>query len=151
MEKWGRDENTGTSLKNSDCKRERSCWVSNTHSWLPSRPRNKVKTEKHQHPSSIPISEVEFNLAQWWGILLPMQGMRVWSLVQEDPTHHRATKPIHHNSRAHVPQPLSLSPGACAPQQERPLQWEPHAPQLLAERSPSSLQLERGQQPKVNK
>ena len=30
-------------------------------------------------------------------ICLPMQGTRVQSLVQEDPTYHGATKPVHHN------------------------------------------------------
>ena len=36
-------------------------------------------------------------VAQWLRIRLPMQGTRVRSLVQEDPTCHRATKPVHHN------------------------------------------------------
>ena len=52
-------------------------------------------------------------------------------------------------SRAREPQPLSLctvatevrAPGACAPQQEKPLQQEARVPQL--ERSPCSSQLER--------
>ena len=52
-------------------------------------------------------------------------------------------------SRAWEPQPLSLctvatearAPGACAPQQEKPLQQEAQVPQL--ERSPRSSQLER--------
>ena len=36
-------------------------------------------------------------VVQWLRIHLPMQGTRVWSLVWEDPTCHRATKPVHHN------------------------------------------------------
>ena len=36
-------------------------------------------------------------VAQWLGILLPMQGTRVRALVQEDPTCGGATKPVHHN------------------------------------------------------
>ena len=36
-------------------------------------------------------------VAQWLRIHLPMQGTRVQSLVQEDPTCHGATKPVHHN------------------------------------------------------
>ena len=61
-----------------------------------------------------------------------MQETQVWSLVQEDPTCHGATKP-------HVPHLLSLHSKACALQQEKPLQWEaceqqlensPHLPQL---------------------
>ena len=57
------------------------------------------------------------------GILLPMQGTRVRSLVLEDSTCHRATKTLE-------PQLLSLRattteagvPRACALQQEKPLQ-----------------------------
>ena len=45
-------------------------------------------------------------VAQWLRICLPMQGTRVWSLVQEDPTCHGATKPTCHNYWAHVPQLL---------------------------------------------
>ena len=36
-------------------------------------------------------------VAQWLRIRLPMQGARVQSLVPEDPTYRRATKPMHHN------------------------------------------------------
>ena len=36
-------------------------------------------------------------VAQWLRVRLPMQGTRVRALVQEDPTCHRATKPVHHN------------------------------------------------------
>ena len=36
-------------------------------------------------------------VAQWLRIHLPMQGTRVRALVWEDPTRHRATKPVHHN------------------------------------------------------
>ena len=87
-----------------------------------------------------------------------MQGTRVQSLVREDPTHHRATKPVHrsywacaleptsHNywsprataTEAHEPQ-LSLRatateshvPRAHALQQEKPPQWEARALQQL--------------------
>ena len=34
---------------------------------------------------------------QWLRIRLPMQGTLVQSLVLENPTHHRATKPMRHN------------------------------------------------------
>ena len=37
-------------------------------------------------------------VAQWLRIRLPMQETRVQSLVQEDPTCCRATKPVSHNS-----------------------------------------------------
>ena len=36
-------------------------------------------------------------VVQWLRIRLPMQGMWVRALVQEDPTSHEATKPVHHN------------------------------------------------------
>ena len=46
-------------------------------------------------------------VAQWLRIRLPMQGTRVQSLVQEDPTFRRATKPASHNYWVRVPQLLS--------------------------------------------
>ena len=78
-----------------------------------------------------------------------MQGTRVRSLVWEDPTWHRATKPVHHNYWAHTLEPVShnywahepqlltpratateaQAPRAHAPQQEKPPQWEACAPQ----------------------
>ena len=75
------------------------------------------------------------------GILLPMQGTRVQSLVLEDSTCHRATKTLE-------PQLLSLRattteagvPRACALQQEKPLQWKAHA---LQQRVVSALCNER--------
>ena len=36
-------------------------------------------------------------VAQWLRICLPMQGTRVRALVWEDPTCHRATRPVSHN------------------------------------------------------
>ena len=91
-------------------------------------------------------------MAQWLRILLPMQGTRVWALVQEDPTCRGAAKPMRHNDWACALEPVShnywahvlqlLKPvcsRARALQQEKPLQWEAHAPQS----SPHSLQLEK--------
>ena len=54
---------------------------------------------------------------QWIGIRPPMQGTQVQSLVHEDSTCLRATKPVHHNYWVRVPR-------AHAPQQEKPEQWE---------------------------
>ena len=48
-------------------------------------------------------------VVQWLRIRLPMQGTQVESLVWEDSTCHRATKPVCHDYRA------------CAPQQEKML------------------------------
>ena len=39
-------------------------------------------------------------VVQWLRICLPMQGIQVRSLVQEDSTCHGATKPVRHNYRA---------------------------------------------------
>ena len=36
-------------------------------------------------------------VVQWLRVCLPVQGTWIQSLVQEDPTHHRATKPMRHN------------------------------------------------------
>ena len=63
-----------------------------------------------------------------------MQGAWVRSLVQEDPTCWGATKPLCHNYWARALEPHAV-------QQEKPAQWEAHAPQL--ESSPCSLQLEK--------
>ena len=76
-------------------------------------------------------------VVQWSRTHLPMQGTRVWALVWEDPTCHRATKPVSHNYWACEPQLLSphattteaCAPRTRAPQQQKPPQWEAHAPQ----------------------
>ena len=59
-------------------------------------------------------------VAQWLRICLPVQGTRVRALVWEDPTCRGATRPVSHNYWACVS-------GPCAPQQERPWQWEARA------------------------
>ena len=74
-------------------------------------------------------------VVQWLRIHLPMEGMQVWSLVQEDSTCHRATKSMCCNY-------WNLHPRAHTPQQGTPLQWEVRASQL--ESGPSSTQLEKG-------
>ena len=82
-----------------------------------------------------------------------MQGAWVPSLVWEDPTSCWTTKPSCRNywNPCALGLPGQMSPRAattealasraCVPQQEKPLQWEAHAPQL--ESSPHSLQLEK--------
>ena len=60
-------------------------------------------------------------LAQWLRICLPMHGTQVQALGWEDPTCSGATRPVSHNYWA-------CASGACAPQQERPQQWEARAP-----------------------
>ena len=63
-----------------------------------------------------------------------MQGTWVRALVQEDPTWPGATEPVHHNYWAYTLEPASHDywvhkPRAHALQQEKPPQWEAHAPQ----------------------
>ena len=91
-----------------------------------------------------------------------MQKTQVWSLIWEDPTCHKATKPRYHNSsaralesvscnyQAHVLQLLKPArPRACALQQKS-LQWEACTPQL--ESSPQTQKLEKSPaKPKINK
>ena len=67
-------------------------------------------------------------VAQWLRIHLPMQGTQVRALVREDPTCRGETKPMRHNYWA-------CAPRACAPQEEKPWQWEARAPQLLSLRT----------------
>ena len=67
----------------------------------------------------------------WLRIHLAMEGTLVWSLVQEDPTCLRTTKP------AHVPQLQSLCPGAREPQLLSPCitATEAHTPQILCSKT----------------
>ena len=53
-------------------------------------------------------------VVQWLLICLAMQGTRVQSLVQNDPTCHRATKLVLHNYWAHTLEPISCN------------DWNPH-------------------------
>ena len=74
-------------------------------------------------------------MVQGLRIHLPMQGTQTQSLVQEDPTCCRATKPVHHSYRS----PRALEP--CALQQEKRPRREAHASPLQS--GPYSLQLEK--------
>ena len=82
-------------------------------------------------------------LAQWLRICLPVQETWVQSLVQEDPVCHEAAEPVGHDFWACAVEPASCAcwarvplllkpahPGACAPQQEKPPQWEACSLQL---------------------
>ena len=64
-------------------------------------------------------------VVQWLRICLPMQGTRVRSLVQEDPTCHGATKPVHHNYWACTLEPVSHNYWAHVPQLLKPACLEP--------------------------
>ena len=60
-------------------------------------------------------------MVQWLRVCLPMQGTRVRAPVWEGPTCCRAAGPMSHGRWA-------CASGACAPQRERPQQWEVHVP-----------------------
>ena len=64
-------------------------------------------------------------VAQWLRIRLPRQGTRVRALVREDPTCHRATKPVRHNYWACSLEPASHNYWACVPQLLKPARLEP--------------------------
>ena len=64
-------------------------------------------------------------VVQWLTIRLPMQGTRVRSLVQEDPTCCGATKPTCHNYWACALEPVSHNFWACVPQLLKPARLEP--------------------------
>ena len=61
-----------------------------------------------------------------------MQGTRVRSLVQEDPTCCRATKPMHHNYWGCALEPASHNCWAHALQLLKPTPSKAHVPQLLS-------------------
>ena len=64
-------------------------------------------------------------VVQWLRIRLPMQGPWVPSLVREDPTCHRATKPVRHNYWAWALEPASYNYWARMPQLMKPACLEP--------------------------
>ena len=74
-----------------------------------------------------------------------MQGTRVRALVWEDPTCHGATKLVHHNYWARVPQ-LATTPEARMPTAQAPQQTEATAMRsrsTATKSSPRLLQLEK--------
>ena len=64
-------------------------------------------------------------VAQWLRICLPMQGTRVWTLVREDPTCYRATKPMSCNYWACTLEPKKHNYWARVPQLLKPACPEP--------------------------
>ena len=69
---------------------------------------------------------------QWLRTCLPMQGIWVQSLVQEDPTCCGATKPMCHNYWACALEPVSHNYWAHAPQLLKPACSRAHVLQLLS-------------------
>ena len=64
-------------------------------------------------------------VAQWLRSRLPMQGTRVRALAWEDPTCHRAAKPVCHNYWAWALEPASHNYWAHVPQLLKPARLEP--------------------------
>ena len=64
-------------------------------------------------------------VAQWLRIHLPMQGTRVRALVREDPTCHRAVKPVRRNYWACALEPVSCNYRGRGPQLLKPARLEP--------------------------
>ena len=79
-------------------------------------------------------------MAQWLRIYLPMQGTQVWSLVQEDPTCRRATKPVCHNYWARMLQ--LLKPVLLEPVLRNQEATAMRSPRTATKSSPRSPQLE---------
>ena len=64
-------------------------------------------------------------VVQWLRIHLSMLETLVRSLVQEDPTYHRAIKPVHHSYEAHALESASRSYQAQALQLLKPASPQP--------------------------
>ena len=82
-----------------------------------------IKTTMRYHLTPVRMAIIKKSrnraslVAQWLRVRLPMQGTQVRTPVREDPTCCRAAGPVSHGHWACVS-------GACAPQRERPQQWE---------------------------
>ena len=64
-----------------------------------------------------------------------MQGTRVWSLLREDPTYCRATKPTHHNYWACALEPASHNYWSLRALEPMRRNYWAHVPQLLSPRA----------------
>ena len=70
-------------------------------------------------------------MVQWIRIHLPLQGTQAQSLLQEDSTCLGATKPPHHNYRAHTPRACALKRESMAVRRPGSTgKSSPHSPQL---------------------
>ena len=102
-------------------------------------------------------------MLQWLRVHLPVQGTRVWSLIQEGTTCRETIKPMRHNQRASKPQLLSprgTTAEACAPEpvlqkrghtSEKPMRCnQEQSPAHRHQRKPSHSN-EDPARPKINK
>ena len=74
-------------------------------------------------------------MTQWWRIRLPVQETWKWSLIWEDPTCHRATKPVCHNYWVCGLEPESRNYWAHLLQLLKPVRLEPRLPNERSHRS----------------
>ena len=124
-------------------------WLNNTSKKSPDQMAFQISTPFSRLNSYLRISLV----AQWWRIHEPMQGARVQSLIQEDPTCHRATKPVCHNYWAYALEPGSHNYWAHTPQLLKLMAQNPcsatreattlRSPHTATESRTRSLQLEK--------
>ena len=124
------------------------CWV---HQWCKNQKRNKSQIERPKkkkmkrkfsnvHKYHKQYCRLQSSRNQQLGfhsgpvVKNPPANAGTWvrSLVQEDPTCHKATKPMGLSCWAHVPRVWAL-------QQEKPLQQEAHTPQLESSPRPPKL------------
>ena len=92
-------------------------------------PRHRSKQNVHQQMIKKTCGTGASLMVQWLRVCFAKQGTPVWSLVWEHPPGCGATKPVHHSYWAWALSPRATAaeargPTACAPQQERPPQWE---------------------------
>ena len=85
---------------------DREAWHAAVHGVTKSRTRLRDRTttttttyssKNHLGPLALKWIRRTSLVAQWIRIRLPVQGTRVWPLVQEEPTCRGATKPVRHN------------------------------------------------------
>ena len=89
----------------------------------------------HQYEVKIKVySDRTFPVAQWRRLHLPMKETWVWSLTWDDPTGHRATKPVHHNCWVCAPESMSRNYWAHEPQLLKPAQPRACAPNKRSHR-----------------
>ena len=127
-----------------------------------------LHTHTHTHTHTQSTLKTQYDgtsmMVQWLKILLPMQGTWVRALVPEDPTCHRATKPVSHNYQACALEPMSpnywslraLEPVLCnkrSHHNEKPVHCSEEKPRLAAtSKSPrAATKTQCSQKIKINK
>ena len=95
-------------------------------------------SQKYFHVCCLKKKKKEYRaslVTQWWRIRLPVQETWKWSLIWEDPTCHRATKPVCHNYWVCGLEPESRNYWAHLLQLLKPVRLEPRLPNERSHRS----------------